>query len=124
MLSSPPPFFFFNDTATTEIYTLSLHDALPILGILAALNRVYINIGVYSEEWTRHFNPFFGGKPITPVEIAAAEQNSAYWRATELGTGKMAAFLLKAGQPDTLAYAPCGKAYQAIDAVTLDRRQR
>src|SRR2546430_5127701 len=27
MLSS---FFFFNDTATTEIYTLSLHDALPI----------------------------------------------------------------------------------------------
>src|SRR5256885_10554554 len=30
-LSSPPVlFFFFNDTATTEIYTLSLHDALPI----------------------------------------------------------------------------------------------
>src|SRR2546427_8243057 len=26
-------FFFFNDTATTEIYTLSLHDALPIYGI-------------------------------------------------------------------------------------------
>src|SRR5688572_30971343 len=26
------PFFFFNDTATTEIYTLSLHDALPIYG--------------------------------------------------------------------------------------------
>src|SRR5689334_24967386 len=25
-------FFFFNDTATTEIYTLSLHDALPIWG--------------------------------------------------------------------------------------------
>src|SRR2546426_6966501 len=38
-MSSYPPlhhtpsslFFFFNDTATTEIYTLSLHDALPIL---------------------------------------------------------------------------------------------
>src|SRR2546430_10858588 len=28
-------FFFFNDTATTEIYTLSLHDALPISGELA-----------------------------------------------------------------------------------------
>src|SRR5256885_11137677 len=28
-------FFFFNDTATTEIYTLSLHDALPILRQLA-----------------------------------------------------------------------------------------
>src|SRR5258708_10465512 len=35
LVSSPPHqtscFFFFNDTATTEIYTLSLHDALPIL---------------------------------------------------------------------------------------------
>src|SRR2546430_3107858 len=30
-------FFFFNDTATTEIYTLSLHDALPIL--CACVNR-------------------------------------------------------------------------------------
>src|SRR5690348_17955040 len=30
-------FFFFNDTATTEIYTLSLHDALPIY--LAGLSR-------------------------------------------------------------------------------------
>src|SRR3989442_7023435 len=30
-------FFFFNDTATTEIYTLSLHDALPISAILLHL---------------------------------------------------------------------------------------
>src|SRR6266540_6615609 len=28
-------FFFFNDTATTEIYTLSLHDALPMLAFIA-----------------------------------------------------------------------------------------
>src|SRR5690349_22363549 len=35
-------FFFFNDTATTEIYTLSLHDALPIslAGILGSLPAV------------------------------------------------------------------------------------
>src|SRR2546430_7311125 len=31
--------FFFNDTATTEIYTLSLHDALPIWGIPGATYR-------------------------------------------------------------------------------------
>src|SRR5437660_2970381 len=30
LVRSAPSFFFFNDTATTEIYTLSLHDALPI----------------------------------------------------------------------------------------------
>ena len=38
-------FFFFNDTATTEIYTLSLHDALPIyppeaLGLVGGLLRL------------------------------------------------------------------------------------
>src|SRR5258707_8195587 len=33
-------FFFFNDTATTEIYTLSLHDALPICVEYLCLRRV------------------------------------------------------------------------------------
>src|SRR5205809_4787914 len=32
-------FFFFNDTATTEIYTLSLHDALPIFLFHPAIER-------------------------------------------------------------------------------------
>src|SRR2546430_14432848 len=32
-------FFFFNDTATTEIYTLSLHDALPIYELSGELRR-------------------------------------------------------------------------------------
>src|SRR2546429_9642908 len=34
-------FFFFNDTATTEIYTLSLHDALPILAWLERFLKEY-----------------------------------------------------------------------------------
>ena len=33
-------FFFFNDTATTEIYTLSLHDALPISGVVDKMGRI------------------------------------------------------------------------------------
>src|SRR6266480_5561511 len=33
-------FFFFNDTATTEIYTLSLHDALPISGNPSSLHHL------------------------------------------------------------------------------------
>ena len=33
--------FFFKDTATTEIYTLSLHDALPILELVELENRLY-----------------------------------------------------------------------------------
>src|SRR5258706_3248449 len=37
--------FFFNDTATTEIYTLSLHDALPICAALNSLNGAILSIG-------------------------------------------------------------------------------
>src|SRR5260370_18248624 len=39
-----PPFFFFNDTATTEIYTLSLHDALPIC-VKRAILRAFMLSG-------------------------------------------------------------------------------
>src|SRR2546422_1387318 len=46
------PFFFFNDTATTEIYTLSLHDALPIsvLGDLVAVGREGVHDTVADRE--------------------------------------------------------------------------
>src|SRR2546423_1352693 len=39
--SYPMPPFFFNDTATTEIYTLSLHDALPISRFLSTPTRAW-----------------------------------------------------------------------------------
>src|SRR2546426_3495880 len=39
--------FFFNDTATTEIYTLSLHDALPIFARRARIDVLVNNVGHY-----------------------------------------------------------------------------
>src|SRR2546422_9710157 len=42
-------FFFFNDTATTEIYTLSLHDALPISLTVAAPLRKEIRAATVRE---------------------------------------------------------------------------
>src|SRR5216683_8189235 len=49
-------FFFFNDTATTEIYTLSLHDALPISCSMRSCNSMMgscrISIDWRSEEHT------------------------------------------------------------------------
>src|SRR2546423_7575909 len=38
-------FFFFNDTATTEIYTLSLHDALPIFAGIEVAGRLGAGLG-------------------------------------------------------------------------------
>src|SRR3712207_9088171 len=43
-------FFFFNDTATTEIYTLSLHDALPISNGSLSLSEVKKEISIHAIE--------------------------------------------------------------------------
>src|SRR5258705_11432912 len=49
-------FFFFNDTATTEIYTLSLHDALPIWGVIAGIvgARLYHDITSWNQDSAIH----------------------------------------------------------------------
>src|SRR3712207_7374652 len=46
-------FFFFNDTATTEIYTLSLHDALPISAAMALADpgdREIRTVAIFSPD--------------------------------------------------------------------------
>src|SRR4051794_19739356 len=43
-------FFFFNDTATTEIYTLSLHDALPIYHVLDGVDVVETLLGAERRD--------------------------------------------------------------------------
>src|SRR3712207_9261656 len=52
-------YFFFNDTATTEIYTLSLHDALPISELAAELVALHVDVLVGS-----------GGTTILPLKQA------------------------------------------------------
>src|SRR5258707_15727264 len=44
-------FFFFNDTATTEIYTLSLHDALPISDFATSITAISSDLSM--ERRTR-----------------------------------------------------------------------
>src|SRR3712207_7863538 len=53
--------FFFNDTATTEIYTLSLHDALPILyGMLVVLLVIFLRKYHAGEVGVRTASLLFG----------------------------------------------------------------
>ena len=98
-----------------------LKDGSDSVGALGALNRVYLNIGLFSEEWLLHFNALAGGKPITPIEIAVARKNSAYWRATEAQTPAMALFFLKSSTPHRLKDAPGGEAHLTKDTATLAR---
>ncbi|HEY7221768.1 MAG TPA: hypothetical protein VH985_25575, partial [Candidatus Binatia bacterium] len=98
-----------------------LKDGSDSVGILGALNRVFINIGLFSEEWILHFNPLVGGKKITPIRIEDAEKNSSYWNATVNQTADVALFFLKTAKPDLLKDAPGGSDYLTADKATLAR---
>src|SRR3712207_7796027 len=67
-------FFFFNDTATTEIYTLSLHDALPIL-----------------SQKREHPTSLACGTPFARLASRSATRigNSAYGRRSEEHTSEL-----------------------------------
>ena len=98
-----------------------LKDGADSVGALGALNRVYINIGLFSEEWLEHFNALIGGKKVSPIEIAVAEKNSSYWKATENQTVDLALFMLKSTDAHHLADAPGGAKYLTKDQAVLTR---
>src|ERR1041384_3048806 len=98
-----------------------LKDGADSVGALGALNRVYINIGLFSEEWLLHFNALIGGKKVSPIAIADARKNSVYWQATEQYTMNMALFFLKTTAPHYLADADGGKQYVSKDASKLNQ---
>src|SRR5688572_32383771 len=72
--------FFFNDTATTEIYTLSLHDALPILlfeaGRIAAVGSARDVIDAYQR--------LVSGSDIRPEDAATGSTNESVVRVSAL----------------------------------------
>jgi hypothetical protein len=98
-----------------------LKDGSDSIGALGALNRVYINIGMFSEEWLRHFNPLVGGRRITPMEISHSREHSAFWQANEAQTPDLARFFLRTTAPHYLKDAPGGAEYLKADAATLTR---
>jgi hypothetical protein len=82
---------------------------------------VYLNIGTFSEEWLLHFNALVGGKYVTPITIADARSNSAYFRATEAQTPDTARFFLKTTGAHHLRDAPGGEKYLTRDEQLLTR---
>src|SRR5260370_4377644 len=72
-------FFFFNDTATTEIYTLSLHDALPIC---SASSASLGSAGSSSDSPDGGAQPD-GGSPFLVWPNSESYANSDPWRSEE-----------------------------------------
>src|SRR2546430_17703322 len=84
MLSAIFLFFFFNDTATTEIYTLSLHDALPIYrGNLRGANLARIVVK-FEKHFEKGIHTVRAGEhdPIVSVRVLheLAECAQVGWR--------------------------------------------
>src|SRR3712207_9416106 len=79
-------FFFFNDTATTEIYTLSLHDALPIyvefVGVYEpnqeARARAERQSAYEGVRWLRSEEELLGDSSITAVDRKSTRLNSSH----------------------------------------------
>jgi hypothetical protein len=118
---SSGPFTEFYKKPDTVWTPRVLKDGSDSVGVMGALNRVYLNIGTFSEEWLLHFNPLVGGKRISPIEINVARKNSAYFAATENQTWDMAQFFLKTTDAHRLKDAPGGDKYLTKDKAVLTR---
>lgn len=122
----PPdsPLNAFYEAPDTVFTPRVLKDGADSVGALGALNRVFINIGLFGEEWTAHFRPLIGGtatKPITPFPIEVARRRSTYWNANERQTPDTALFFLATAKPDYLANAPGSEQYLNADEARLTR---
>src|SRR5256885_7273159 len=98
MTDSSTIFFFFNDTATTEIYTLSLHDALPICGarrIEWGLADVSIEtaMGLPPASWRSEEHTSELQSPCISYAVFCLKKNNLPWSAP-LHVGLTAALLL------------------------------
>src|SRR5260370_9426948 len=74
--------FFFNDTATTEIYTLSLHDALPIAPVTVTLNWHWLFVLMVAPE---------SAMPVGEVVVNVPPQALAEESATVSPVGSVSA---------------------------------
>src|SRR2546430_11375795 len=103
-------FFFFNDTATTEIYTLSLHDALPICRMIYANQRARRVVDSLGDQTflrggaLRERLVSLGGRP-RPLKQGAAEPGVAIFlpprvHAASLTVPGLPALLHHLGQKD------------------------
>src|SRR6266849_10617468 len=83
--------FFFNDTATTEIYTLSLHDALPISGLIVGPGDPTDRYTYWPVRIDRGGEALAPGSPEDPVQYVDARDLAA-WIVGDVERGTVGVF--------------------------------
>src|SRR5438270_13953584 len=86
-------FFFFNDTATTEIYTLSLHDALPICLAIDSTVDIFTfyvpHRHVYGEQWIKFMKDGVNATPLPTVNTTGYIDHAAFLGTINPDTNKI-----------------------------------
>src|SRR2546429_4221962 len=101
-------FFFFNDTATTEIYTLSLHDALPISSA-ARRERLFLEdrlktVKADLDNATARFSQFSSAN--SAIDVPAQGDRKSTRLNSSHGYISYAVFCLKKKQKKHIAFCP------------------
>jgi hypothetical protein len=97
-----------------------LKDGADSVGAAGAVMRVYVNEGLYSQQWLSDHDLFLGLRPQRPFSVANAFKNSVYWQATYDRAEDIAAFF-KRLKPMHLEDAPGGRAYMTANGAVMDR---
>ncbi len=108
-----------NDGTTQKVPHI-LKDGADSIGVPLASLRVYVNIGMCSDQWLKTHDPILGRTAQTPFSIAQARKECEGWQQTEARMADAEAFLSTL-KPIYLADAPGGKAYLTKDAAVLER---
>src|SRR3712207_6949399 len=97
-------FFFFNDTATTEIYTLSLHDALPICNpeLVRRLNQR----AIFPQQWHLKTTTVGGQLISASANVEAAQDRKSTRLNSSHANISYAVFCLKKKTHTSTAYTP------------------
>ena len=110
-----------------EVVPHILKDGADSVGVAGATIRVYVNIGMFHQQWLECHQPLIGLRPVSlaeglhtqkPFDVAKAHKNSVYWQATEQRLDNIKRFFLRIG-PMHLADALGGKQYLSTDPEVL-----
>jgi hypothetical protein len=97
-----------------------LKDGADSVGVPGATLRVYVNIGMFSQQWLECHNALIGLTPQKPFSIALAQSNSVYWLATQTKFMNVAKFFMRL-KSYRLEDAPGGTNYITQDPAIMTR---